>query len=265
VPRRARKHALDPAAAVWGLLTSPGIAPKRERASAARQRVFMKPIFFLHITKTAGGTVKEMVRNAPVDVRMHYPNEPGYSRHFEYDRIHEVYFGHFFYGAHAHVGAEPRYAAFLREPLARTVSHYYHLVNHDAGKVGDVVRSYPDLKSFLKSRRRWEFDNFMCRVIAGTANQPKVGHLGEETYQQAIENLRRDFLFIGLFEDLENSLARLNRFIPVEYSELPHVNKGRYRNDLDTETVDLLTAANHYDQRLYQEALSLVQQGTHVA
>ena len=218
----------------------------------------MQPIFFLHITKTAGGSLKEIVRHSPADVRLHYPGEPGYSREFEYDRMHEVYFGHFFYGAHAKVGAEPRYAAFLREPVSRTVSHYHHLVNHDSGKVGDMVRSYPDLKTFLESRRRWEFDNFMCRVIAGTANQPKVGQLGPEIYEQAVENLRRHFVFIGLFEDLEGSLARLNEIIPLRHGKLPHVNKGRYKDQLDAETQELLDDANRYDRLLYQEALNLL-------
>lgn len=214
-------------------------------------------IFFLHITKTAGGSVKEMLRQSPAHVVFHYPTEPGFRKWFWYRPKPEIIFGHFIWGAHIAAQLPPRYAGFFREPISRSVSHYYQLCNVDPGPAGDHARSFDNLEDFLDGTRRWEFDNFMCRVVSGVANKKPFGSLDESVLDQALRNLR-SFAFIGIFEDLASSLDRAAQIMPIA-GDLPSVNRGTYDRRLSPTAKARLARMNALDMRLYDEAVRLAE------
>jgi hypothetical protein len=70
----------------------------------------------MHITKTAGGSLKEMLRDSKADVRFHYAEEKGGRKWFWYRPAPKIIFGYFVYGVHRNAQLEPRYAAFFRKP-----------------------------------------------------------------------------------------------------------------------------------------------------
>ncbi|MDS9467717.1 sulfotransferase family 2 domain-containing protein [Paracoccus sp. MBLB3053] len=217
-------------------------------------------LFFMHITKTAGGSLKELLKTAARagdDISFHYPDEPQFRRHFDYDRLPRIMFGHFVYGAHERADAAPNYACFLRDPMARTISHYHHLKNNDNSKVGTTLRSFDTMASYLRHARHWEFDNFLTRTISGVAAQARFGDVGYNTYERARQNLRWQFSYIGLFEQMDESLQRLRTIVPGIGQTLPSVNRGKYSPEVTDEEYRLLRALNRFDEMLYEEAVSL--------
>jgi hypothetical protein len=218
------------------------------------------PIYFLHITKTAGGSIKEAFRNSDVAVQFHYRGQDGFKQYFNYAENVEVVFGHYIFGAHNFAETPPTYACFVREPVARTLSHYHHLKNNDRGPVGEKVRSFEDIDTTLLQMKHWEFDNFLCRIISGIGKEVKFGDVGFNTYELARRNLKNHFEFIGIFEEMRESLVRLNRKFPSLGLDLGTVNLGKYDKVIPEKTRELLIRLNRFDELLYQDALKLFHQ-----
>lgn len=215
------------------------------------------PLYFLHITKTAGGSIKEALRNSKESVQFHYPDEDGFKKYFNYPEDVKIIFGHYIFGSHVMADTPPNYACFVREPLARTVSHYHHLKNNDKGPIGERIRSFEDIETTITQMKHWEFDNFLCRIISGVGNSVKFGDVGYNTYELARRNLRNHFKFIGIFEEMHESLTRLNVKFPSLGLALPKVNLGVYDREIPGKTRDLLDRLNRFDELLYQDAVKL--------
>lgn len=216
------------------------------------------PLYFMHITKTAGGSLKEALRNSQEAVKFHYRSEADFDINFQYPDEFKVIFGHYIFGAHVKADNPPNYACFLREPVARTVSHYHHLRNNDKGPIGEKIRKHGSFEAVLTEAAHWEFDNFLCRVISGVGKTVKFGDLGYNAYDLARKNLRDHFRFIGIFEQMNASLVRLNQTFPSLGLELPQVNLGSYDREISDSLREQLIALNRFDELLYQDALKLV-------
>lgn len=217
-------------------------------------------IFFMHITKTAGGSLKELFKDSAEkgeDISFHYPGEPGFRRYLDYKTLPRVLFGHYVYGAHEKAEAPANYACFLREPITRTISHYHHLKNNDTSQIGNNLRGFESLEQYLKYSRHWEFDNFLTRTISGVANQVKFGDVGYNTYEKARYNLCCNFSYIGIFEKMSESLRRLESIIPIKPDNLPNVNVGKYSRKTTTEELRMLRALNRFDELLYEDAMAI--------
>ena len=213
-------------------------------------------IFFIHITKTAGGSLKEALRASPADVLFHYNTDEGFRLAFDYEERPEIVYGHFLFGDHEKMGLIPRYACFLREPVARTISHYHHLKSNDFSRVGDRVRAYENLSDYLLQERRWEFDNLQCRILSGVGDKIAFGDVGFSVYEKARQNLERYFEFVGIFERMDESLDQLRQLVPSLNCDLPMVNKGSYDKETPAETERLVNSLNHFDRLLYDDALA---------
>lgn len=212
------------------------------------------PLYFLHLTKTAGGSLKEAFKNSNRQVQFHYIHEEGFQRDFSYPEDIDVIFGHYVFGAHRNKHHVARYGCFLRDPIERTISHFYHLFNNDPGPVGEKARAAKNINAFLLESGHWEFDNFMCRVISGRGNKLKWGDAGYNVYAEARTNLLNHFEFVGIFEEMETSLSRLGAILPGLNMDLPVVNKGQYSKEVPLETREIIASLNCFDTLLYNEA-----------
>jgi Sulfotransferase family len=215
------------------------------------------PLYFMHITKTAGGSLKETLRHSAEAVKFHYPDEPGYKKYFSYPADTGIVFGHYIFGAHNMADMPPNYACFVRDPIARTFSHYHHLKNNDKGPIGTSIRTFETIDLALSNMKHWEFDNFLCRLISGVGGSAKFGDVGFNAYEAARKNLKFHFRYVGVFEDMSESIRRLNKLIPSLGMDLPSVNLGNYKRDIPAPTRDLLIRLNRYDELLYRDAVEL--------
>lgn len=215
----------------------------------------LAPILFMHVTKTAGGTLKEIFSRSKLKVRMHYPSEEGFQRDFSYPLEYDIYYGHFSYGVHENLGVPPRYMGFVREPIARVNSHYNHLVKNDHGPVGENARKAGDLENYLYKVRRWEFDNMMCRMYSGVVNTVPFGGVGWGVLEKALENVENNFLFVGVQERFNESITRLEKIINVNLT-IPrfNVNKGDYSKMKKVE-LGVVEELNFFDKIFYDKML----------
>lgn len=216
-----------------------------------------EPKIFLHLTKTAGGTLKSALRNTKdLSTFFVYGSQ-------DVDRLKEVspkdydmIYGHSIFGLHNVVGLPDtsRYMCFMRHPLTRTISHNYHLRNVDKGPIGDRIRKSNDINDFFENHSHWEFSNFMVKIISGIGNGRAPE--GVSAVQQAVENLERRFDFVGFQEFFPISVHRLSQHLQRNVIIESDVNVGRYAfGDVSNGTIKRIEDLNQGDMRLYKFAI----------
>ena len=210
---------------------------------------------FLHITKTAGATLQRALQIAvsKAGKTIQFANGLKAAKQLELPSPDFIY-GHLAYGVHEALGIEANYIAFLRHPVSRVISHYYHLFNIDKSKVGDKIRNSADIDCFFREQKHWEFDNLLCRVCSGKLN--KVDDM-DEAYHLAFENVRKHFIFIGFQEHFELSVSCLSRTLGFPILPDKEFNVGRYQlNGIADETIDRITQSNLHDIALYKNLIA---------
>lgn len=242
---------------------------------------------FLHLTKTAGGTLKLALADAfGSDVEMLYgPADLERLKEANLSKTKMIY-GHTTFGVHERLGftKTPRHYCFMRHPVTRTISHYYHLRDVEKGPVGDKIRASEDINDFFANMQHWEFSNFMVKVLSGfvkqtpgkAANTPleEAKHknfmakllsgfaktspsTAERTsLEEAKHNLDTYFDFVGFQEYFPLSMVKLEkqlgREIPIENS----INIGRYTLEgISNKTLKNIIEINKADLELYKYAL----------
>ncbi len=137
------------------------------------------------------------------------------------------------------LGRPVRYFTFLREPIARYVSHYRHQVH--------AMKKGWTLDTFLNERR---FDDYMTVRLAG---RPDV--------EQAKRQLRKAFCCVGLMERFDESLLLLRGALGYPKMDLRYQRENESRapggasESLEDASVqERLRRANRLDLELYRFA-----------
>ncbi|MGR3584349.1 MAG: hypothetical protein ACU0B8_08815 [Pseudooceanicola nanhaiensis] len=210
----------------------------------------------LHITKTAGGTLKTALQETPgINVEFLYgPQDLERLQAADLSPVDMIY-GHSIFGVDASLDLpEARYSCFMRHPVTRTISHYYHLRNVEKGPVGDKIRESEDIDDFFARMQHWEFSDLMTKIISGIGAQPAPE--GLNVFREAVKNIEARFDFIGFQEYFPLSLRRLSEHLGVEIRPARDVNVGRYAlNDIREETIRRIEAINRADMKLYKYCL----------
>ena len=216
-----------------------------------------KKFVCLHITKTAGGTLKSALQSAAgLNVEFIY-NAMDRQKLAERDLSGvDMIYGHAMFGIHNELrfGDDAKYMCFMRHPLARTISHYYHLRNVDKGAIGDKIRQSSDINDFFENYHHWEFSNMMTRVVSGVG--VARGADEDEILEKASENLRKRFSFVGFQEFFSFSMRDLSKFLQQDLPLEKDINVGRYDiSAISQKTLDHITETNQQDLALYKLAL----------
>ena len=197
---------------------------------------------FVHLEKTAGTTLKFLLRNSfALDhcdaIHSRTPvfraEDYAFARRF-FPRMRSLS-GHNLVAPHRHLPKEVRLYTLLREPLARTASHFQD--NHVRGT---------DSRSLDEWLREPEHCNLMTRRVAGG---PDV---------EAAKVLLRDrYLFTGALESFDDSLRLLAYHSPYPINPRYLVrntardNRIKKRVLASAEDREKLEAANQLDLELY--------------
>ncbi len=215
---------------------------------------------FVHIPKTAGGTVNSMFLSVydSVDVG----KAGNYMRSIERttDKIKrprvtkaKVAIGHVPLGVFREsLPPETRYMTFLREPVERVLSHYYRHIDHKAKETNS-------LEEALEARTP-EICDLSTRFLSGGTSASE--ELPDSALDDAKANLR-EFAFVGIQERFEESVALLKRMLelgPVSY-ENQHVSRDRPSADgISPDQRRLILEHNARDLALYEYACGLFEQ-----
>jgi hypothetical protein len=239
---------------------------------------------FVHIPKTAGGTVISMFAAAysksGVRDGGNYLRSPQRTvKAVTNPRKQEgrVLAGHVPYGVYReHLPRDTEYMTFLRDPVDRVLSHYYrHVLAKDPrvekeirrpGRGSDRPETKEDqelkfrlLKEALVDRRRPELTNLSTRFLCG--HDAPLEELPASAVDDAKENLSR-FAFIGIQEHFEESLVLLQRMlglgsIPYQDRHVSHAGSRPTVEELPDAQRELIIESNRMDVELYRFGLEL--------
>jgi hypothetical protein len=242
---------------------------------------------FVHIPKTAGGTVLSMFAAAYSKAGIR--DSGNYFRNTETTptkiarRAHRgggVLAGHTPYGLlRAHLPPDARYMTFLREPVDRVISQYWRHIrlrnpNHAGGRRGRAGRvkqrqskklRAASLEQAYMELRLPEINNLATRFLCG--DPAPLGDLPKTALDDAKENLSK-FDFVGIQERFEESLVLLQRMLglgSVPYQDR-HVSSDRPSvDDLPDADRVLIEEHNQLDAELYRFGLKLFEEAVGAA
>lgn len=176
-----------------------------------------KAAIFLHIGKTAGTTLKEVIKGRfqPPTVTLDSPDE---SAARELARLPpevreklSLVSGHLLYGVHQDLSRSVLYFTLLRDPFARLVSAYRHVRDRPGHRLHDtVVDSGMTFTDFVASGITLETDNWQVRTLAGDAST-LFGRCDRLLLEKAKANIAHNFALVGLTEGFDESLVVLSR------------------------------------------------------
>lgn len=218
------------------------------------------PLLFLHLPKTAGGSIRELIENAYQipDLYLFYLNEGvTYEQAAVEANGARLVYGHFAHGFHANLGCAPLYTCFLRNPIERTISHYYYVIAaaEDSGLEGEMARSAGSIGKFIERTRLYTNENMMCRIISGFLDNMSISD--DALFGRAMRHMDQQFPVFGITELMPLSLEVMRRSIGLPVDSLPpQVNKGNYRlKELTDHDIEQVVRVNQADLRLYRWAV----------
>lgn len=242
------------------------------RARDLRDRIerIGKPrnIFFLHIMKTAGTSMRLMLerrlreemypwrRDIKQNHRHQYlPNADLVERFREEDKRwprRRVIIGHYPYVLAAEVFPKPFIATFLRDPVKRTLSIIAHRRRKSPEFADCSITEILQHRPFVEG----QVLNYQTRVFA--INDPMVhvnarGTTSEADCQRALERLARTG-FVGLTERFEESLALFHKRTGIRFHERPRKDNVSQPLQASAEELAMIESLVEHDQRLYQAA-----------
>jgi hypothetical protein len=244
---------------------------------------------FVHIPKTAGGTVTTMLARAYSKAGVHaagnYMTGPEQTarkvtrRPGGWEAWHRrggrVTVGHVPYRVfREHLPLDTLYMTFLREPVDRVLSHYYRHIHHPDLSPESRLQARErrseravSLEEALVEMRLPQISNLATRFLCGYPTRD------EDLPPSALENAKanlRNFAFVGIQERFDESLVLLQRMLGLEL--VPYLNRhvsvegGRPAVDeIPDEHGALIEEHNRFDVELYSFGLELFEEAVALA
>jgi hypothetical protein len=231
-------------------------------------------LVFVHIPKTAGTTLRAILNMSEPGSRSQalanvFKGGGGLSK-APSERLREgrgpnikdgvnLVRGHFPLGIREYLPKhrELRCFTFLREPVDRTLSHYFAI-----RAIGGAYRLPPlSQEATLDDALEGGYihDNLHTRMLSG--DPAPFGDVTDEMLDQAKRNLRTDLAVFGLAERFDESLVLVKRRLGLRgilYRSSSRVNAGRPRGDqVPAELRRAAERCNRYDLELYRYAREL--------
>ncbi|RPJ49700.1 MAG: hypothetical protein EHJ95_08380 [Methanobacteriota archaeon] len=236
---------------------------------AMRERNDTMTLVFLHLPKTAGSTIRDVLtRNYRADklFRVKVRNREFYLARLSIEtrlRDFDCVFGHFGYGIHRYIHNDCQYFTMLRDPIQRVISLYFfalHKKDHPLHKA--VALNRMSLEDFADSGIGPGINNHQTRLLAAVDGRYKrvfdPAEIGEDQFSMARKNLE-GMAAVGLTEMFDESLLLFaNKFgwRDIRYTRL-NVS-ARQKGEVTPYAIERIMANNEYDLRLYDYAKYLV-------
>jgi len=178
--------------------------------------------------------------------------------------------GHSPYGRHNLFTKPCVYIVTLREPIDRTLSHYYYLLTRPTHRIYPTVSSMSMKEYFARPNAYYDLGNIQTKFLSGNYN--RIGVWGpqhapqddpdmpmEEVLERAKANLST--CMIGLQEHLLHSSIYFSKVLGWKQS----INEGADRKNYDRPlfedepqwVLDMVAEHNQYDIKLYELACNL--------
>lgn len=227
-----------------------------------------KPIFFLHIPKTAGTSFRNMIFRS-IDQKYIFPNFEDFGKneghYYSLDDFEnflarnkrKIYFysGHYPMLAGSNLPQDVHYYVFLREPISRTISNLHHFqIKYPENKHLALSEVFDKYQSHLV--------NLQTRFLAFSKPEHLNHYYGpiisEEFLEMAKENLRNCH-FIGITERFSESIIAAERLLNTKLGNQlkRNVTPTNKKLSIEKSLEKRIKASLNLDIQLYQYALEL--------
>jgi hypothetical protein len=240
-------------------------------------------LFFLHIPKTGGTTLNKLITERFSDDEvLPVPDQRDRRRmlrELPRERLAKVRFvgGHFWFGpndrgVHDYLAPDPVRITMLRDPVARTISTYRHIIGRPGHRLHRAVPRR-SLLSFLKHPLGMRnVRNFQARVLVGHApDNPQLasgdpardrGRMSDEELLRRARERLEEFAFVGIFERYEDSVSLLSTLLGwEEVPTIPQLNKAPSKAgeiELSPEERDEILMLTEVDRAIYADACRML-------
>lgn len=231
-------------------------------------------LVYLHVPKTAGTSFDELLQqNYGADyyrTRNRYYKEPLWKKADQYANRYQAIGGHMTFGLHGMVKRPCRYISFVRDPLSRMISLYWYILSHPAHTLHPFVVNLP-FGEWLLGDTAAALDNDLVRFFSGRMQfgvRSGVGRaVTEQDCRRAIANINDHFDYVGVFEELEQSVNDMALLYGWEhgYDDMHHLQMldppggvhERPRPDaIDADLSDAFVSRNKWDYALCSYVLA---------
>lgn len=236
--------------------------------SAGRKTAVQSPtVIFLHIPKTAGSTLHQIIRRQyPARAIYHMGSSPDSQRNFqtlpeaERARI-RLLMGHFEMGIDEYLPQPTTYFTMLRHPVARAISYFAHVRRDPDHYCHQLVHAgQMNLDAFIQSGADVMLDNGQTRMLAGVLYATPFGQLTPDILEQAKRNLQSRFVFAGLTEQFDQALLLMRHFFGWRNLYYTRRNVSADKSSPAPETLALIQSVSQLDLALYDFAADLLVQ-----
>lgn len=244
-----------------------------------------KTIIFLHIPKTAGRTLNNIIRRqyepdvifsngravtsrlgsdwekTPAELRWKISKEIlAQLPELEKRKI-KIVFGHMNFGRHELLPQPCTYITILRDPIDRIISHYYHILRMKEHHLYDIITTHKmSVGDFLKSGVTFTVDNGQTRMISGVGDSPGYGKCTSDILQTAKSNLEKHFSIVGLTGEFNKTLVLLKRTLNWNINSYQKRNVTQNRpslKEISKKDRQIIEEYNQLDIELYEYAKQL--------
>ena len=250
---------------------------------------------FHHIQKTAGSTMRGILENlflvdelCPSEVSVELESE--YRNGFN---NHKLFAGHFRYSSVDKCLSDAIWITFLRNPIARVISHYYNHID-----ISRVPEDWKKRLSTVDGLEKYIEDVQGVSILEWLNHESQVGatrimvtcnhqtqcflpdeikkHVSDwsiynsEFVELAKQNLKEKFAFVGIQEyfdlslDLFSATFALNPIDATNYTTNLNTKKTKdTKYDLDEEVLSVIKEKNQMDLELYEYGVELLFERMH--
>lgn len=214
---------------------------------------------FVHIPKTAGSTLRSILRKQySVDEICFGNNEEMIEKltslkEEEIARI-KCLHGHFHYGIHQYIQKkQPLYYTMLRDPVEHVISEYYFILRKPNNMSHEKVKDM-SFEEFVTS------EEFMDR----TSNRQTFFISGgqKDNLEKAKENIK-NFSVVGITEMFEESIFLISQELGWDDISYRPKNVTKYRptrKDFPSQIIESIKNNNQLDYELYNHAKDNIQE-----
>ena len=236
-----------------------------------RKQIVHRAIIFLHIEKTAGTSISNLIAKAhdpeamlrigSTPELMQILSKPSGKRY-------TAIMGHLFYGMHLFGLTYHPYAYYtmLRDPVDRLVSQYHYIRRTPGHHLHQLVNTNNlSLEQFARTNHH--ANQQVIRLgfhIHHHGNRFEIGHTDKDILVTAKHTLVHGVKHFGIYEHFDESIDRLSALIGVSINAIPQENVSFNRQkvaDLDRSTLDLIRQGNALDMALYEFAKQVFKEG----